>query len=193
MDLCDQSTSEDKGKMAEFYLHNMAITDMSVWNPNARLGYLQLMAMASWMNHEYLRATEIRRLMINEHNEPLMTRSEPSNPVALISTHNLLTHNPQIAPRYITDQAQAIAHFEDMERLLGDDCVHACMRRWNTLPYSLQINEYHSPIRMKEALRRVPMYKCSMQRLKVNWIGLKMSPPQLLGMLEGKKEEEEQQ
>jgi len=49
-----------------------------------------------------------------------------------------------------------------MERLLGDDYVHACMRRWNTLPNSLRIREYHSPIRMKEALRRVPIYKHSM-------------------------------
>jgi len=56
MDLCDQSTSKDKEKMAEFYLHNMALTDLNVWDPNAKLGDLQLMAMASWMNHEELRA-----------------------------------------------------------------------------------------------------------------------------------------
>jgi len=48
----------------------------------------------------------------------------------------------------------------------------ACMRRWNTLLHILQIREYHSPMRLKEALKRVPMYKHSMQRLKVNWIGL---------------------
>jgi len=30
-----------------------------------------------------------------------------------------------------------------------------------------------------------------MQRFKVNWIGLKLSPPLLLGMLVGRKEEEE--
>jgi len=30
-----------------------------------------------------------------------------------------------------------------------------------------------------------------MQTLKVNWIGLKLSPPLLLGMLEGRKEEVE--
>ena len=35
------------------------------------------------------------------------------------------------------------------------------------------------------------MYKKSMQMLKVNWIGLKLSPPLLLGILEGRKEEEE--
>ena len=191
MDLCDQSTSEDKAKMAKFYLHNMALTDMNVWDPNARLGDLQLMAMASWMKHEELRVVEIRRLMIKVQNEPLMIKAKPSNPMALISTHNLVANNPQIAPRYISGQEQAIAHFEDMERLLGDDCVHACMRRWNTLPHSLNIWEYHSPMRMREALRRVPMYKRSMQRLNVNWIGLKLSPPLLLGMLEGRREEEE--
>jgi len=30
-----------------------------------------------------------------------------------------------------------------------------------------------------------------MQRLKINWIGLNLSPPFLLGLLEGRKEEEE--
>ena len=55
MDLHDQSTSEDKAKMAEFYLHNMAFTDMNVGDPNYNLGDLQLMATASWMNHEELR------------------------------------------------------------------------------------------------------------------------------------------
>ena len=71
--------------------------------------------------------------------------------------------------------------------------MHACMRIWNTLPHSLQIREYHSPMRMKEELRRVLMYKCSMQKLKVNWIGLKLSPPLILGMLEDRREEEEKE
>jgi len=192
MDLCDQISAEDKEKIAEFYFHNMTLTNMNVWYPNARLGDLQLMAMASWMNHEELMASEIRKLMIKEQNEPLMIRVEPSDPMALINTHQLLANNPKIAPKYINDQAQAIANFEDMERLLREDCIHACTRRWNTLPHSLQIKEYHSPTRMKEALRRVPLYKRSMQNLKVNWIGLKLSPPLLLGLLEGRKEEEEQ-
>lgn len=53
--------------------------------------------------------------------------------------------------------------------------------------------EYYSLMRLKEALKRVPMYKCSMQKLKVNWIGLKLSPPLILGMLEGRREEEQEQ
>jgi len=78
-----------------------------------------------------------------------------------------------------------------MERLLGDNNVHACSRRWNTLSHSLKIKEYHSPTRMREALARVPLYKQSMKNLQANWIGLKFSPPLLLWLLEGVKEEEE--
>ena len=66
MNLCDQRSLEEKAKIVEFYLHNMAFTNMNVWDPNARLGDLQLMAMASWMNHEELRAAKIIKLMIKE-------------------------------------------------------------------------------------------------------------------------------
>jgi len=52
MHLCDHSLAEDKAKLAEFDLHNMALTDMNLWDPNVMLGDLQLMAMASWMSHE---------------------------------------------------------------------------------------------------------------------------------------------
>lgn len=41
-------------------------------------------------------------------------------------------------------------------------------------------------------MRRVPLYKESVQNLKSNWIDLKYNPPLLLGLLEGVKEEEEQ-
>ena len=44
---------------------------------------------------------------------------------------------------------------------------------------------------MREALARVPLYKNSMQNLQASWIGLKLSPPLLLGLLEGGTEEEE--
>ena len=40
IDLCDQSTLEYMAKMSEFYLHNMALIDMNVWDPNAKLGDL---------------------------------------------------------------------------------------------------------------------------------------------------------
>jgi len=57
MDLCNHNSVEDKAKITQFYLHNMALIDMNLWDPNARLGDLQLMAMASWMSHEEKRAT----------------------------------------------------------------------------------------------------------------------------------------
>jgi len=76
-------------------------------------------------------------------------------------------------------------------RLLGIESQQACQRRWRTLPYILRIREFHSPERMRDALERIPVYKNAPQRLKINWIGLKLSPPLLLGMLEGRNEEEE--
>ena len=120
-----------------------------------------------------------------------MIRAEPDDPSAVISAHQHLANRPQELPEYIERQAQAIAHFEDMESLLGETCMHACTRQCNTLPHSLKIKEYHSPTRMREALARVPLYKRLMHNLQANWIGLKFSPPLLLGLLEGVKEEEE--
>lgn len=104
--------------------------------------------------------------MEKELSEALLIRDELEDPSALIYAHQHLTSNPHVLPDYVERQAQAITHFEDMERLFGDDCLHACMRRWNTLSYSLKIREYHSPARMREALVRVPLYKQSIQNLK---------------------------
>jgi len=47
IDLCDQITLEYRTKMADFYLHNMVLIEMNVWDPNAKLGDLQLLALAS--------------------------------------------------------------------------------------------------------------------------------------------------
>ena len=41
---------------------------------------------------------------------------------------------------------------------------------------------------MREALVRVDLYKKSMQSLQASWIGLKLSPPLLLGLMEGSTE-----
>ena len=125
-------------------MHNLALTDMNLWDPIATLGDLQLMAMASWMSQEEKRVVEIQKMMAKELNEPLMIRAELEEPLALIYAHQHLAANPQVVPDYVDKQAQAIAHFKDMERLFGDDYIHFCMRRWNTLPHSLRIREYHS-------------------------------------------------
>ena len=99
IDLCDQSTLEDRAKVVEFYLHNMALIDMNVWDPNAKLGDQQLMSFTSWMNHEESRAAEMKRILVRGKTEPLVIRAEQSNPMALISTQNLIANDPQLAPR----------------------------------------------------------------------------------------------
>lgn len=59
-----------------------------------------------------------------------------------------------------------------------------------TLQYNLRTREYHSLERMMNAIERTPLYKNALQRLKINWIGLKLNPSLILGMLEGRKEDE---
>jgi len=59
------------------------------------------MVMASCMSHEEKSATEIKKLMEKEQNEPLTIRAEPSDPMALISTHQLLVANRQSSLKYI--------------------------------------------------------------------------------------------
>ena len=152
MDLCNNSSLEDKAKLSEFYLHNLVLPNVTSWDPNIAVGDMQLMAMTSWLNHEEKRAAEVRNVMNRELHEPLLIRAELGDPTALISTHQHLATNSQALLKYMDQQAQAIAHFEDMERLLGDNCVHACTRRWNTLSHSLKIREYHTPTRIREAL-----------------------------------------
>ena len=159
MYFCENSSVEDKAKLEEFYLHNLTLPNMNLWDPNATLGDVQLMTMASWLNHEEKRAAEIHNVMDRELQEPLMIRAEPGDPLALVSTHQHLANNPQVHPNYIEILVQAIAQFEDMERLLGNNCIHARTRRWNTLSHTFKIREYQSPKKMREALARVPFYK----------------------------------
>ena len=63
IELCDQRTLEERAKTSEFYLHNLALTYLNVWDPNPKLGDLQLMALASWMSHEKARAKEVKRAL----------------------------------------------------------------------------------------------------------------------------------
>ena len=51
-ELCNISSSGDKAKLAEFYLHNLVLPNVTAWDPNTVLGDMQLMAFASWLNHE---------------------------------------------------------------------------------------------------------------------------------------------
>jgi len=42
-------------------------------------------------------------LLIKEKNEPLMIKAEPSDPMELINTHNLLANDPHISPKYLAN------------------------------------------------------------------------------------------
>ena len=58
----------------------------------------------------------------------------------------------------------------------------ASQRRWNNLPHNLKNREYHTPERLRGALEREPLYKRAMQAKNIQWLGLKLNPPLLLGL-----------
>jgi len=119
--------------MSEFYLHSLSLTDLNVWDPNTKLGDLKLMALASWMNHEEARATEMNKVMAIEETKPLMTRAKLSNPMVVINTHNLIENDPRLAPRYLATQDHEVTHFEDMFMLLEYDHIQALPKKMEHL------------------------------------------------------------
>ena len=64
-------------------MHNFALPNMNAWDPNIVIGDVQLMAMASWMNHEEKRAAEVRSIISKELSEPLMIIADPYDPSTL--------------------------------------------------------------------------------------------------------------
>ena len=57
----------------------------------------------------------------------------------------------------------------------------ASQRRWNNLPHNLKNRGYHTPERLRGALERETLYKRAMQAKKIQWLGLKLRPPLMLG------------
>ena len=53
--------------MVEFYMHNLVLTYLNIWDPNPIMGDIQLMALGSWMVNEDTRAQEERRVMRREN------------------------------------------------------------------------------------------------------------------------------
>lgn len=144
-----------------------------------------MMTLASWLAHEETRDEEVNKVMAKDEKDPLYIRVELLIPTTVINNHNLISSNFDLAPKCITNQEQTILHFVDTFAMLGTKSIQDFQRRWHALPHSLQIREYHSLERLRNALERTPLYKRIMQRTNIKWIGLKLCPPLLLGLQEG--------
>ncbi len=70
--------------MVEFYIHNLTLTDISIWDPNVRFGDTRLIALASWINFEEERVEEVNRVMSKEEKEPLYFTVELVSPMVVI-------------------------------------------------------------------------------------------------------------
>ena len=90
---------EDKEKMAKFYMHNLVLTNLNIWDPNPRMGNMQLMELASWMVNEETRAQEVRRVMRRENIEPLHIREELFSPRGVINNHIKIEKDAKLAEK----------------------------------------------------------------------------------------------
>ena len=157
----------DKEKMSELYMHNLVLTNLNIWDPNPRMGDMKLMALASWMVNEETRVKEMRMVMRRENIEPLHIRAEHFSPRGVINNHIKIEKYHEFEKRYLHTQSQAMNHFNDVSRLLGDECIMASQRRWNNLPHNLRNMEYHTPEILRDALEGEEFYNRALQAKKI--------------------------
>lgn len=69
---------------------------MSIWDQNMLLGDAQLMALASWLRHEEIRAEEVKFSLDGDLKEPLWIIIEYPPPSILTTTHDILAKDPKI-------------------------------------------------------------------------------------------------
>ena len=86
-------------------------------------------------------------------------RAELVSAKVVIKNHNFISNYAALAPKYIATKEKSILHFKETFRIVGIESLQSCQRRWHALPYNLQVREYHSPERLRNALERTPLYK----------------------------------
>ena len=126
-------------------MHNLVLAYLNIWDPNPRMEDMQLMELASSMVNEESRAQEVRRVIRRENMLPIHIRLELFNSRGVINNHLKIEKDDALAEKYLSTQAQAMAHFDDVYRLFGDEWIMDSQRNWNILPHSLRNLEYHTP------------------------------------------------
>ena len=111
--------------MAEFYVHNLVLTNLDIWDPNPTIGDMQLTTLVSWMVNEDTREKEIWRVMGRRNREPLYIRPECFNPRGVILNHRDIKRDPALVESYLQTQTQVIGHFDDVSRQIEDECIMA--------------------------------------------------------------------
>jgi len=71
VDVCQANIEEERVSICEFYLHNFTLPHPYKWSPNPYVWDVQLMVLASWLRHEDLRETEMKKYREEEFHTPL--------------------------------------------------------------------------------------------------------------------------
>ena len=92
--------------MADFYVHNLVLTNLDTWDPNPTMGDMQLMALASWMMNEDIREKETWTFMSRRNREPLHIRPELFSPKGVILNRREIERDPTLVESYLQTQTQ---------------------------------------------------------------------------------------
>ena len=129
--------------------------------------------------------------MKREGKDPLQIGAKLISPRGVINNHQMIANDANLVDKYLSTQAQEIAHYDEIFKIQGEKCVMACQTISNGLSLSLRNLEYHTPDILRVSLEREPLYNRVMQTMKIKWLGLKLSPSLLLGMGVGKYQAKE--
>jgi hypothetical protein len=106
-----------------------------------------------------MRAEELKRYKYEEQQTPLWIRAEAARPKYVINNYHNLSLDKDINIGWTTKKREVIAYLHESLRLLGEEAIKTCHRRWNSLPYDFHIMEPHSPNNLQLSLLITPWYK----------------------------------
>ena len=73
------------------------------------------------MSHEEAKDERVKRIVDKEERKPIYIKAEQINSMAIISNHNIISNDTQLALRYLATQERVISHLENNLRLLGTE------------------------------------------------------------------------
>jgi hypothetical protein len=112
-----------------------------------------------------------------------MIRPEPTHPEGIIYNHRILTQDEELIPILLAKQQEAVSHFDITLRSTQKEVNESIRERWSRVANDLKQIELHSPLRLKDALFKTTLYKESLARNQLRWIGMRLNPPFFLSLV----------
>lgn len=101
----------------------------------------------------------------------------------VIKSHETLVDDIEMIPLLEEKQREEVAHLEEKIKYGREMVLVANKSGWSIMSMRIQNMEPHSPQDLQTILFKEGIYKDTIRRLMLKWIGLKFNPPLLLYFL----------